>query len=439
MAVAEAAPQAERAKGRARISGVAARLTAASALGAATGFITGPLLARALGASGRGDLAAVQIPLALVPTVLSLGIPAFAYRTLPRGRSAKEVIGSLGLPLLVIGLLTAAAAVPIADALAGGRETVRTYLIVGLAATPIVLMVMLLNSSLSALERWNNVVAISVIPFVVPFVAIVVLYFAGQLTVATAAAATIAGSLLAFIPGLPLLISIRRPVFRRHLARQGINFGLKSWLGGLASLANARLDQFVMITAVSPRELGLYAVATTIAGASGLATGGLSPPLMARIAAGERQLMPRAVRMTLVVAAALNLAVAAITPVLLSVVFGPEFTGAVSMALILLAAAVPFAGASVLSTALQADGAPLISSMAEAIALVVTVAGLIALLGPLGGVGAALVSLAAYGASFFFQVIMASRRVGAPIAEFLSPTRADLGWCWTRLQTLAPW
>src|SRR5215510_11331898 len=109
MAVAQAAAQTERAKGRARISGVAARLTAASALGAATGFITGPLLARALGASGRGDLAAVQVPLALVPAVLSLGIPAFAYRTLPRGRSAKEVIGSLGLPLLVIGLLTAAA------------------------------------------------------------------------------------------------------------------------------------------------------------------------------------------------------------------------------------------------------------------------------------------------------------------------------------------
>src|SRR5215471_12551029 len=127
LATATAPPRA-----RPRLTGVFVRLAAVNLLGAATGFITGPLLARALGASGRGDLAAVQVPLALVPAVLSLGIPAFAYRTLPRGRSAKEVIGSLGLPLLVIGLLTAAAAVPIADALAGGREVVRTYLIVGL-------------------------------------------------------------------------------------------------------------------------------------------------------------------------------------------------------------------------------------------------------------------------------------------------------------------
>ena len=136
---------------RARLSGVVARLTAANALSFATGLVTGPLLARALGASGRGDLQAILVPLSLGPVVLSLGITAFAYRALPRGRSLDEVIGSLGLPLLLIGLMTAAAAVPIADALAAGRATVRTYLTIGLVATPLVFLVMLLTSSAAAL------------------------------------------------------------------------------------------------------------------------------------------------------------------------------------------------------------------------------------------------------------------------------------------------
>jgi O-antigen/teichoic acid export membrane protein len=411
---------------------VAAGLSAANVLGAASGFITGPLLARALGASGRGDLAAIVVPFSLASGVLGLGIPGYAYRALPRGRPVGEVIGSLGFPLLVIGLLGAAAAIPVADALAGGRETVRAFLIVGFLSLPLVMIGSLLLSSLGALERWRSVVATSLTPFTVAFFAIVVLYASGRLTVATAAAATIAGALLSTLPGFALL-SASRPIFRLSLARDGVSFGLKSWVGGLAFTANARLDQFLMITVVAPRELGLYAVATTLAGASGLAVGGLSPPLMARIAAGERHLMSQAVRIMVAATVTLNVALGLLAPVLLPGLFGPQFSDAVPMALVLLAAQVPLAGTSVLSSALQADGAPVIPTLAEAIALIITAAGLVALLRPLGGMGAAIVSLAAYSASFLFQVVMAGRRIGKPLSEFLVPSRDDLRWARGRI------
>ena len=428
MAVAEREAAPTPIRGQPRISGIVARLTTANVLGAATGFITAPLLARALGPSGRGDLAAVLVPLSLAPAVLSLAIPWFAYRAIPRGWSFDEVLGSLGPPLLVIGAVAAAAAVPIADLLAGGREAVRTFLIVGFACMPIVLISMLLASSSAALERWRAVVAINAIPFATVFVAVVVLYATGELTVATASAANIAGSLLALVPGMPLLARIRRARFRWALTREAISFGTKGWVGGLAMLANLRLDQFMMITAVSPRELGLYAVAVTIAGASGLVTGALAPPLATRVASGQTHLITQAVRVTIAGTVALNAALALVTPVLLTVLFGPRFSGAIPMALILLVAQVPFSGASVLSTALGADGAPLIGSVAEGIALIVTVVGLIVLLKPFGGVGAAIVSLAAYSSSFSYQLFMARRRTGARLAEFIVPTRADLSW-----------
>ena len=420
------------------MAGVVACLTAANVLGAATGFISGPLLARALGVSGRGDLAAITVPLALAPAVLGLGIGAFAYRELPRGRAIEEVIGSLGLPLLVIGLIAAAGAIPIADALAGGRATVRTFVIVTFVLMPVLLVGGLLVASLAALERWRGLFATNLIPFMVPFAAIVVLYPLGDLTVATGAAATIAGSLLALIPGFRLVAKSRELVFRRSLARQGVSFGLKSWLGGLALLANLRLDQFLMITVVAPRVLGLYAVATTISGASGLATGALTPPLMTRIAAGEMHLLPQAVRITVTATAGLNLVLALLTPTLLSVLFGAEFRGAIPMAILLLAASVSYAGANVLSSGLQADGAPLIPSAAEGIALVITVVGLFALLRPLGGVGAAIVSLGAYSASFLFQLVMARRRTAVSLSKFLVPSRADVRWAHDLLAGLIP-
>jgi O-antigen/teichoic acid export membrane protein len=405
-----------------------ARLTVANALGAAAGLITGPLLARALGASGRGDLAAILVPFSLAPSVLSLGIPTFAYRELPRGRAVAEVIGSLGLPLLALGAVGALAAIPVADALAGGRETVRVFLVIGFLSMPIAMVAGLVSSSLGALERWHRVVATRLIPFVVAFASIVVLYAVGRLTVATAAAFTLLGALLSLLPGLSLLTERGRPVFRIALAREGVGFGLKSWVGGLAMMANARLDQLLMITVVAPRELGLYAVAATLAGASNLATGSLTPPLMTRVAAGQTYLLPQALRITLAGTVALNVTLGLATPLVLPALFGREFQGAVAMAIVLLAASVPFAGASVLSSALQADGAPLIPSLGEGIALVVTVVGLAALLGPLGGLGAAIVSLAAYSASFVFQLIMARRRIDAPLTAYLLPSRVDLRW-----------
>src|SRR5271165_6646244 len=77
---------------RVRLTRVVAGLTAANALNAAFGFITAPLLARALGASGRGDLAAITVPLTFLPFILSLGIPRFANREVPRGTALNEVI-----------------------------------------------------------------------------------------------------------------------------------------------------------------------------------------------------------------------------------------------------------------------------------------------------------------------------------------------------------
>jgi O-antigen/teichoic acid export membrane protein len=411
-----------------RLSAVVARLTLVNVVIAAGGLVTGPLLARALGAQGRGDLAAVLVPLTLTPYILGLGLSAYANRELPRGRPLRDVLGSLGVPLLAIGALAAASAVPIADALAGDRHAVRALLIVTFLAMPLLVPANLLYVSLTSLERWRDVVLSKALPFAVPFTAVVALSCTGGLTVTTAGAFTILGAITGLVPGFVVAARAGRPRFRLPVARSGIAFGAKSWTGSLALIANARLDQLLMITAVSPRELGLYAVATTIAGTATLGTQALNPPLMTRIAAGESHLAPHAVRVTLAGTALLNLALALASPILLPLLFGADFRAAVGMTIVLLGAGVPFAATSVVSSALQADGAPSIPSIAEAIAIVITVAGLAALLGPFGGMGAAVVSCGAYSASFIFQLAMLSRRARLGLRHYLVPSRDDLRW-----------
>jgi O-antigen/teichoic acid export membrane protein len=175
----------------------------------------------------------------------------------------------------------------------------------------------------------------------------------------------------------------------------------------------------------------------TLAGVSGLVGGALSPPLMARVASGETMLMARAVRIMLAATAAMNLVLALVTPWLLPAIFGQDFRGAVGMALILLVAQIPLTAAAVLSSALQAHGAPLIPTFGEAIALVITVCGLLLLLRPLGGVGAALVSLMAYSASFGFQLVMTHRKTHVAIKTFLVPDRVDLLWARAQVDALS--
>jgi len=257
---------------------------------------------------------------------------------------------------------------------------------------------------------------------------VTVLYLLGALNVGTAAAVTVASGLAALIPAIPMVAALPRPVFKRSLARRGIGFGLKAWAGGLALLANMRLDQLLMITAVSPRVLGLYAVATTIAGASALATWAVAQPVMPRVAAGERSLLPRAVRAALLTSVSMNIVLALLTPAVLTILFGPEFRAAVPMTLILLLAAVPYGATIVLSAALQADGAPVIPSLGEGFALVITVVGLLVLLPVLGGIGAAIVSVAAYSTSFAIQLVWARRRYSTPFRSFLVPHREDAVW-----------
>ena len=183
-----------------------------------------------------------------------------------------------------------------------------------------------------------------------------------------------------------------------------------------------------MIVLVNDRELGLYAVAVTLGRLSNFLINALSPPLMTRVSQGETALVPRALRVVVVMIGSINLAIAAVTPVALPAIFGAEFVHAVDQALVLLLAGIPLAGNAVLTTALAADGAPGKASIGESMALLITVPGLLILVPPLGGLGAAIVGLAAYSVSFAYQMHVLRGRLGGSLRSFLVPRAEDARW-----------
>jgi O-antigen/teichoic acid export membrane protein len=158
----------------------------------------------------------------------------------------------------------------------------------------------------------------------------------------------------------------------------------------------------------------------------GFLVSALSTVIGPSVARGNRDLIARAVRVTIAADASFGVAFALVARWLMPVVFGARFSAALPMTYVLLAASVPGAAVWVLGTALQSAGYPGVPARGEILALVVTVAGLIILLPSLAGLGAAIVSGAAYTTNAVLQIALCRRRLAIPLREMLVVRRSDV-------------
>jgi len=409
-----------------RLGSIVARLTSANALVMAFSLLTGPLLARSLGPSGRGAVAAVAAPLSLVPYILCIGLPTFVVREAARERPAGELLGSVGLIYLVIGIAAIGCSHPAAEYFAQGRAPVRVALLITFYTMPLLLMGTLLLGIANGQQRWSMVIGARLTPAIIGLASTVALYIFGLLNVTSAIVVLLVSAYASMVPTLGVLRGARPIRVRRSLMRESLHFGLPSWLWQISSTTNARLDQVLMVSLTSSSQLGLYAVAVSLASVSNVFASALGPALLPRVTKGDNAIVGRACCIALSAAGLINLALALSCPIVLPLLFGSKFHGAVPMSLILIAAAVPSAGTQVLTASLMSAGRPRFVAASEMVAVAITVGGLLLLVTPLGGVGAALVSFAAYTLTFLVLLVASKREFRLPLRAFIVPSASDL-------------
>lgn len=397
--------------------------------------MTSPILARTLGPSGRGELAAILVVLGLAPMIGDIGLYVFVTRE--RARAARPlglVLGSTVPLAMAAALVGVAAAVPIANALGRGRKTVELFIEIGLVALPISVFVQTLVGVVVGAQRWRVVITSRLMGVGGTTLAIVVLSVAGRLTVTTAAIAYLG---LGVVSTLPYLVGLRgsRPWrFERGVAREGLAFGFKSWLFSLAGQANGKLDQLLMAALVSSRQLGLYALAATLATASTSLVSAVNTALLPRVAGGDPALVTRACRVTFLIVGVYAVGLGLACPVLLPLVFGSAFSGSVPMLVVLLVGSLLLVPSQVLCAAAIAAGDPGTAARSQLVGLAVTVPGLVVALPVAGGVGAAVVSAMSYGASFAVLWGSARRRFDLSLRQILWVTVADVRWLHARVR-----
>ena len=421
----------------ARLTNVIARLAGANSLMVVLAFATSPILARALGPVGRGEVAAMLAVVQLAPSVTEMGMTLFTSRAhIQRTAPLGDLLGTV-LPIVLLGsLVPVALSVPLAHLIGHGRRDVVLYIEIGVFTIPVVVIGQTLSAITTAEQRWGTFVLTKLLNVIGYAASILVLALLGDLSVATVCIANIAWSVVTVMPFFRELLGAGRLRFVRSLAASGMAFGIKSWLSNIASTGNQQLDQVLMAALLPSRQLGLYSLAVTLATASGSLVGAVALAIVPRVAGGDAALAARASRLTLWLILIINAIGAGLSPWLVPVLFSSKFDGTIPLLLILLVGSVFYVHSTILGYGLVADGHPAGSAVAQIAGLVVTVPGLILLLPVMGALGAALITLVAYLITFFITLYYAVSRFGFSLSTLLIPTLGDLSWLRGRLLSM---
>lgn len=373
------------------------------------GLVTGPILARALGPSGRGDIAAVIAPATLLVLLLCFGLPtaaAYFVDTVPEDRLLVTAM-TFG---LVVGVPVCAVLWFLAPAyLDGHSPTTLTWARIMLLVIPTsvgtatILEITRRKSPGIAWNVWRS------LPLLIPAVVIVLLALAGRLTLGSVLAANVVGAVAPFV-----LLASRlrhRPLPRPSLTtlRLLMPYAWRTASAGTAMSLTNRLDQVMLVGLVTPAELGLYAVAVMTASVTNPLTSGLSFALFGHLRSetSERRAQARfrkSLATTMLVSGTVALLLAVGAPLLLRIAFGSLFAPATTALRLLLPGAVAFDILGVITTKLFSEGRPGEASWAALVGAIVTVVGLVALAPRFGIEGAAAVTSVAWISQVAFLV-----------------------------------
>ncbi|GCD18571.1 hypothetical protein CTKZ_01330 [Cellulomonas algicola] len=400
-----------------------ARLVVANLVGVGLGLVSAALQARALGPTGRGEIAVAIAPATVIAILMGFGLPDYFGRRSAQGADRRVLASVSGVLALVSGLVCALPYLFFVGFQTDPGTVSRVLLIVYAAVSPVVVYGSCTSAVAAGHGAWRGVVLARFLPQLVTVAGLVVLIAVGPSPLSVGLlliATTLLGSLLPGVLGGAL------PTGRATIAEAvaAVRFGLRGWPAGSVALLNQRIDLLLLSVLATSYDLGLYAVATTLAATLNGVSVSIAIPLRNRIVRGERDIVPGASTAVLGLLLVAGGVVAAALPLLIPLVLGADFLPAQGAMTVLLLAQAPLGAVIVLTQSLIAVGRPGAPLVGEALALVVTVVLVLVAYPAYGIVAAALANLAGNLVSWSVLVHLARRHVTrAPVLSFVVPSR----------------
>jgi O-antigen/teichoic acid export membrane protein len=365
------------------------------------GTVASVVVARVLGPAGRGQYAFVVAVAAIAIALGHASIEQAQVFLVSTGRSVRRLAANAVAIGLSLGTGVAALLVLSSAVLGYPSEDIRRDLpmLLALAAVP-VSMVVLYANGLLVLEGRTDLLNRGALLAGIAQVLVLGLFAAtGRLTVTVVVAAWLLNAALPLLVSLPSLRP-RRQDLSWPLARRELATGMR-YHGGLASLyLMLRVDILILAALTDDAAVGLYALAVGLIELTNIAADAVATVVLRRQTTSSLDdaalLTARVVGVTVVLAGAAAAALAAISPLLVPLVYGRPFSGAVPALLALAPGVLALAATrSAGGYLVRLDRPWLVTSFAGS-ALAVNVALNLALIPTLGIVGAGIASSISY-------------------------------------------
>lgn len=362
------------------------------AINLATGIIT----ARALGPEGRGEQAVMILWSQFLASAMTLGLPSSVVYNLRRYPKEQSELFSaallLGTVLGLVASLTGIVCMPwwLAQYSAEVINLAQWFML----NAPVCLLLLICSA---ALEAEGDFATSNQIRCLIPFIALVVLSvlaLTGVLTPFTSSLAYTLNGLPIFFLMLVRLWNLFRPRWRGLVAscKRLIHYGLRSYGVDLVTTLALQGNQVLMVGLLAPASMGIYVVALSLSRMLNVFQTSIVTVLFPKAAARPTvevvDLTGRATRVSTTLALLAGIVVIILGPVLLRLLYGSEFLGAVPVFRILVIEVVLSGTTMVLAQAFMALGQPGIVTILQGIGLGLTVPLMLVLIPTYGLVGA---------------------------------------------------
>ena len=412
---------------------------AASILGVGIGLATSIVVSRTLGPQEKGAYDLVFSTAILLALVLGFSIPSGITFAVARRASSPRL---LVVWIAAIGVAQAVAAFAVLAVL----STTDLATTLGLSATepafrivlPLLVAALCVAPCLRAILVGNQRVALAswldLLGRAITFLLLLGVALVGMGTTATAdrfIAALLVGGALGASLYLPAALRARVPGVGAGL-RAVFRFAAPSYGANVLQYLNYRVDLFLVAYFRDLREVGLYALAVSLAQLVWLVSNAVATAVFARVGSESddaRKAADRSAalsRNVLVIQLTLAGALALLAKPLLHTLYGTAFEPAVSALWLLLPGVAVFGVGSVLAAHLAGLGRPHLNLWVAASSLVVTLALDLLLIPSLGMNGAAIASSASYATTAALTALLFHRAAGVPLRSVFVPRRADV-------------
>ena len=398
------------------------------------GFLAVILISRELGTEGRGITALYQSAVNLSFVVLSLGIGSAVVYFVSRGDLTGRAATEAGLSMTLFALALTSTGVGIGGLISGdgfNYDGVPFWL--AIIAVPALLQFQLFETLLRGLGRFG---AMNLLNVSLPVSVLTSLVAVELITGLTIRNAVYAWS-FAFLP--PVLIGYAiagtavwpRGIMGPRRLRPLLIFGAQSQAGNLIQLLNYRLDAYIILILTNATGVGLYATGVSLSEGLWFFANSAAVVLLTNLTAGDEEyvsrMTPLVCRSTLLITAVAAVGAAAVSPVVVPLVFGEAFDEAVVPFLFLLPGTVALAAGKILSAYVFSRGRPAINAWIAVVTLVVTVVADLILIPIFDVTGAAIGASIAYCVSLTLTALAYRHLSGASILQALLPRPSDAG------------